>query len=58
MKIVTMKYGEIRALAELFHVTPRSVTNALNGRTKGARPEKIRQAALQRGAVKVETDKR
>ena len=54
---MTMRQGEIKALAELFGVTTRCVNNALNGRTRGPQPERIRQAALQRGAVKIETNR-
>lgn len=57
MKIVTLKRGEVKALAEMFGVTTRSVNNALNGRTHGPQPERIRQAALQRGAVKINTNR-
>ena len=57
MKIVTMRQGEIKALAEMFGVTTRCVNNALNGRTRGPQPERIRQAALQRGAVKIDTNR-
>lgn len=54
---MTLKRGEVKALAEMFGVTTRSVNNALNGRTHGPQPERIRQAALQRGAVKINTNR-
>ena len=49
-KIVSLKNGEISELAKLFNVTPRTVNNALNGRSKYSDVcRRIRKAAIERG---------
>ena len=49
-KIVSLKLGEISELAKLFNVTPRTVNNALNGRSKHSDVcKRIRKAAIERG---------
>ena len=50
-RIVTIKRGEVRQLADFFDVTPRTVYNALRGHTKGETTTKIRAVAIERGAV-------
>ena len=46
-----MKQGEVKALAQLFQCAPKTVNNALNGRTNSQLVRQIRTAAVERGAA-------
>jgi DeoR/GlpR family transcriptional regulator of sugar metabolism len=53
MSEILTKYGERIYLAKLFNVSDVTVRNALKGRTKSDLAEKIRNAALARGGVEI-----
>ena len=53
MKIMTTRQGDVKKIAKLYGITPRSVNNALRYRVGGDRAEKIRRTALAMGAVQV-----
>lgn len=56
MRIIATKRGEIKKLGQMFGVTTRTVNNALSGRTDSAKNRRIRKAALERGALMINTN--
>lgn len=50
---MTTRQGDVKKIAKLYGITPRSVNNALRYRVGGDRAEKIRRTALAMGAVQV-----
>ncbi|MCM1035559.1 MAG: hypothetical protein NC038_05625 [Paludibacter sp.] len=55
-RIITIRRGDVKALAQLFGVTPATVWNALNGKTQSKTVERIRKAALNRGAIELHSN--
>ena len=52
-RILVTRRGEVNALAALFKVDRSTVWNALSGKTQSKTVERIRKAALNRGAVEI-----
>lgn len=54
MKQILTRYGEVKALQEVFEVSRPTVISALRGRTSSDLAHKIREAALSRGGKETE----
>lgn len=53
MRILLAKRGDVKKIAELFKVSPRTVYNALYYKVGGKQAEEIRFWALQNGGIRL-----
>jgi hypothetical protein len=57
MKQILTRFGERKALCEIFEVTMPTVRSALAGSSRTKLAKRIRKAAIERGGMEVESEK-